>query len=207
MMELFFDAWPIFKSAFETTLILSVFSLSLTAVLCAPVALALKADATWARMYVDVSMKVPLIVKIFICFYALQMNPILCAVIALVIHQVGYTAEVIRGGLLAVPGEYEDAAITMGLSPAKIAVAIKLPISLRLVSPSLVLHAAEIVKNTSIVSLIGVVELTGAAETLQSQTFEYLPGFFIAAVAYASLTLPLMATGYYLEKKMARADS
>ncbi|GFM58077.1 hypothetical protein PSCICF_42550 [Pseudomonas cichorii] len=202
MISFWDEASTLFASAFTTTLLLAVMSLGLTAILSAPVALALYARSAWARGYVDLAMKIPLIVKLFVCFYLLQLNPLVCGVIALVLHQVGYCAEILSGGLRAIPGEYEDAALSSGLSWSRTAFSIRLPEALRLVAPSLVLQTAEIIKNTSIVSLIGVVELTGASETLQSQTFEYLSGFLAAAASYAVLTLPIMAAGYFMEKRL-----
>lgn len=199
------QTWLNVWDAFCTTVMLAASSLVITALLSGPVALALKAGAAWASTFVDLATKVPLIIKLFICFYIFRMDPIACAVFSLVIHQVGYCSEIIRGGLLAVPKEYEEAAITTGLSRLNTVMSIQLPIALRVVSPSLVIQAAEAVKNTAIVSLIGVVELTGAVETVQSQTYEYASGFIAAALAYASLTIPLMAVGNLLERRMARA--
>ncbi|QEI06095.1 ABC transporter permease subunit [Pigmentiphaga aceris] len=198
------EAGAQFASAFVTTLLLAGVSLLLTAAASTPLALALHGRSMWVRAYVDLSMKIPLIVKLFICFYLLRLNPSACGVIALVLHQAGYCAEILKGGLAAVPSEYEDAAISTGLQPWRIALSIRVPEALRLVAPSLVLQTAEIVKNTSIVSLIGIVELTGAAETLQSQTFEYLSGFCAATACYAVLTLPLMAAGHWMEHRLRR---
>lgn len=205
MISFLHEAAPLFSSALMTTIVLTALSLGITALVSGPVALALHAGSAWARGYVDLAIKIPLVVKLFVCFYLLRLNPIACSVIALTLHQAGYCADILKGGLNAVPPEYEEAALTTGLSPFRIAWSIRLPEAVRLVAPSLVLQAAEIVKNTSIVSLIGIVELTEAAETLQSQTFEYLRGFCAAAAAYAALTLPLMALGYLMERRLRRA--
>jgi polar amino acid transport system permease protein len=205
MTSLLSEAGPLFASAMTTTLALSAAGLGITASVSGPLALALHARAAWARSYVDLAIKIPLIVKLFVCFYLLRLDPRACSVIALTLHQAGYCADILKGGLDAVPQEYEEAALTTGLSPRRIAWSIRLPEALRLVAPALVLQAAEIVKNTSIVSLIGIVELTGAAETLQSQTFEYLSGFLAATAAYAVLILPLMAVGHGMERRLRRA--
>jgi polar amino acid transport system permease protein len=201
------EAGPLFSSALMTTFALSAASLVITTLVSGPLALALHARAAWARGYVDLAIKIPLIVKLFVCFYLLRLDPLACSVIALTLHQTGYCADILKGGLDAVPQEYEEAALTTGLSPLRIAWSIRLPEALRLVAPALVLQAAEIVKNTSIVSLIGIVELTGAAETLQSQTFEYLSGFLAATAAYAALVLPLMAVGDAMERRLRRATA
>lgn len=204
MISEFQTLWDAFAAALLCTgglaLICTVVSLP-TALL---VAVGIRSNNILAKGYIDLSIKLPLIVKLFACFYLLGINPLVCAAIALVSHQTAFLAEILRGGLDAVPSEVDDAAVTSGLPPFVRFFRIQLPIALRLVFPALVLQAAEIVKNTSVASLIGVVELTSAAESLQMQTFNYNEGFFAAAGGYLLLILPLMYSGYFLEKQLAR---
>lgn len=206
VIALWASLWGAFSLAIGITLALTVATLALAIPATLIVGVALKSGALAARAYVDVSMKLPLIVKLFAFFYIFQLDAYGCAVIALVLHQVAFSAEILRGGLEAVPAEIEDAALTTGLSRTRCFFSIRLPIALRHVAPALVLQTVEVVKNTSIVSLIGLMEITGAAEAFQSQTFEYVAGFSAAALAYMALIFPLMFAGHYLEVHLNRGE-
>ncbi|WP_321896981.1 amino acid ABC transporter permease [Burkholderia cepacia] len=196
--------WPVFGHALALTVALTLATLVLGVPFALAVGAALDAGSSIARAYVDVAKKLPLVVKLFALFFILRVDAYVCAVVALVLHQVGFAADILRGGLTALPGEIDEAARTTGLSGMHRFWRIRLPLALRHVAPALVLQSVEVVKNTSIVSLIGLVEVTGAAEAYQSETFQYGAGFAVGALAYVALVLPLMLMGRSLEKRVNR---
>lgn len=199
-----FDIASQLAPAFGTTVWLSVVSLLIS--LFVSLGLAIGLSARWKPVFwiVDASINVPMVIKLFVCFYVLRIDPEWCAIIAIVVHQSAFTANILHGGLAVVPTEYEDAALTTGLSPFHTFFIIRLPVAIRLVSPALVLQAVEIVKNSSVASLIGVFDLTASVEAFQNRTFAYTQGFLSAAIGYAILTLPLMALGAFSERRLVR---
>lgn len=204
MIEQLAPLWTAFGHALGLTVALTLATLALGIPLALGLGVALDAESNIARAYIDIAMKLPLVVKLFGLFFILRVDAYVCAVAALVLHQVAFAADILRGGLAALPGEFDEAARTTGLSAVHRFWWIRLPIALRHVTPALVLQGVEVVKNTSIVSLIGVMEVTGAAEAYQSETFHYGAGFAAAAIAYGALVLPLMYLGRLLEVRVNR---
>ncbi len=192
--------------AFATTLWLSGISLLISIVATLVLAAGLAARLQPIIWLTDVSINVPLVIKLFVCFYLLGINADWCAVIAIVLHQSAFAASILYGGLSEVPSELEEAALTTGLSPYHTFVRISLPVATRMVSPALVLQSVEIVKNSSVASLIGIFDLTASVDALQNRTFAYTQGFLSAAIGYVLLTLPLMVLGAFWERKLARGN-
>lgn len=193
--------------AFVTTLWLSGVSLLICTGASLLIAVGLLARVRAMIWLVDVLINVPLVIKLFVCFYLLRMEPQWCAIIGLVLHQSAFAASILYGGLKEVPPELEEAALIGGLSPLHTFVLISLPAALRMVAPALVLQAAEIVKNSSVASLIGIVDLTASVEAYQNRTFAYTQGFLGAAIGYAILTLPLMGLGAFWERRLTKGSS
>lgn len=192
--------------AFVTTLWLSGVSLLISVGATLVLAFGLAARLRPVIWFVDVSINVPMVIKLFVCFYLLRIDPQWSAIIAIVLHQSAFAASIFHGGLKEVPSELEDAALTGGLSPFQTFALVRLPVAARLISPALVLQAVEIVKNSSVASLIGIFDLTASVEAFQNQTFAYTQGFCSAAIGYALLTLPLMGLGAFWERKLARGS-
>lgn len=192
--------------AFATTLRLSGISLLIAAGVTLVLAIGLAARLRPVIWLVDVSINVPMVIKLFVCFYLLRIDPEWCAVIAIVLHQSAFAASILYGGLAEAPPELEEAALTTGLSSFHTFALISLPVATRMVSPALVLQSVEIVKNSSVASLIGIFDPTASVEALQNRTFAYTQGFFSAAIGYALLTLPLMALGAFWERRLARGN-
>lgn len=187
--------------AFNTTLWLSFVSLICATALSLCLAIGLVARWPLIAWIVDVCTNVPMVIKLFVCFYLIRIDANWCAVIAIALHQSAFAAIILYGGLKEVPQDLEDAALTTGLSRAATLFLIRLPVALRLVSPALALQAVEIIKNSSTVSLIGVFDLTASIEAFQSRTFAYTQGFVAAAIAYAIMTAPLMGLGWLWERR------
>ncbi|MCG7505359.1 ABC transporter permease subunit [Mesorhizobium retamae] len=206
MTETIIDIAVQLAPAFGTTLWLSLVSLVFAIVLSLCLATGLAARWRAVAWMIDVCINVPMVIKLFVCFYLIRIDANWCAVIAIVLHQSAFAASILYGGLKEVPHELEDAALTTGLSRTHTFFLIRLPVALRLVSPALVLQAVEIIKNSSTVSLIGVFDLTASVEAFQNRTFAYTHGFVAAAVAYAILTLPLMSLGWFWERGKLRGS-
>lgn len=147
----------------------------------------------------------PLLVQIFLVYYGLAQfefirtsflwpylrAPFICALITFVLHTVAYTANILRGGLQGVNAGEVEAAKACGMSTFQQYRYILFPQVFRLVLPAYGNEVVAMLKATSLASTITVMELTGAANTIVSQTFAPYEVFITAACIYLVLALVL----------------
>jgi octopine/nopaline transport system permease protein len=155
-----------------------------------------------ARAYIFVFRGTPLLVQIFLIYYGLgQFRPTLqewglwtffrepywCAVLALTLNTGAYAAEIIRGGLQAVPANQVEAARACGMSGFLLFRRIIFPIAVRQALPAYGNEIILMVKATSLASIITLMEITGIAYKLISQTFRAVEIFIVAGAIYLAL--------------------
>jgi polar amino acid transport system permease protein len=151
----------------------------------------------------------PAMIQIFAVYFGLpqfglNMSPFVAGVITLGLNSGAYVAEIIRGGLMAIPtGQYESP-IALGLSKAQAMRRIILPQVARIILPSITNEAVATLKNTSLLSTITVVELTFHAQIVIARTFEPFQFYIMAAVFYLGLTTLLTRLSTFLEARNAR---
>jgi general L-amino acid transport system permease protein len=130
--------------------------------------------------------------------------------LALTLFSSAYLAEIIRGGLQSVPGEQSEAAATLGLSWWGTQRRIVLPQALRAVLPALTGHAIGLLKDTSLVMVIGLHELTGGLSLSLGGDPDWRPFYFEAylfvGAVYALLCLVLSRIGLHLEQRWRGAQ-
>jgi His/Glu/Gln/Arg/opine family amino acid ABC transporter permease subunit len=163
--------------------------------------------------YVEFFRNTPLVVQLFFLFFGLPFlglrfspdlfeNIFRAAFVGMALYHGAYVAEVVRGGLLAVDRGQIEAARSLGLSYAQMLREVQLPQTFRAVIPPLGNVAIALVKNTSLASAIGVTELLGAAETVESRTFRAEEAFVAATLLYLVLTIPLGGVVNLLERRL-----
>lgn len=137
----------------------------------------------------------PLLVQILFVYYALpaifpilKFNEFTAAVIALALNVGAYNAEAIRAGILAVPKGQTEAARSLGFSRYKTMRFIVLPQALKIVVPPLVNNIVALLKDSSLVSAIGLLELTLTGNRITSETFRPAPVLITVAFVYLVLT-------------------
>ena len=155
-----------------------------------------------ARLYVFVFRGTPLLVQIFLIYYGLgQFRPELqqlgiwwffrepywCALTALTLNTAAYASEIIRGGLQAVPHAQVEAARACGMSRLLLFRRIVFPIAVRQALPGYGSELILMVKATSLASIITMMEVTGIAHKLISQTFRAVEIFICAGAIYLIL--------------------
>lgn len=138
--------------------------------------------------YVELVRNVPLLVVLYLLFYALpagfRLNAFQAGVLALAVNSTAFCIEIFRGGLSAIPpGQYEAAA-SLGLHRVHTLRLIIFPQLLRIVFPALGNQVISVVLGSSVASVIGVAELTYETLSIGSLTFRYFELFVIAAVFY-----------------------
>lgn len=169
-----------------------------------------------ARLYVFAFRGSPLLVQIFLIYYGLGQfravrlsvlwpflrEPFWCAVLALTLNTAAYASEIIRGGLAAVPHGEIEAARACGMSRTLAFRRIVLPLAIRQALPAYGNELVLMVKATSLASIITLMEITGIAAKLVSDTYRVIEVFVVAGALYLAinfvLTRLVMAVEYRL---------
>jgi polar amino acid transport system permease protein len=167
-----------------------------------------------ASLYVSVVRGTPLIVQILFVFWALpQIVPELARVpapimgtIALAFNYGAYMTEIFRAGIQAVPQGQREAAMALGMSDRRIMGKIVMPQAIRIVTPAIGNEFIAMIKDSALVSWIGVQELLWRARIEGSANFRSLETYLTAAAIYWILTMVLSLAQDRLEKRMARGD-
>ncbi|RWD97790.1 ABC transporter permease [Mesorhizobium sp.] len=173
----------------------------------------------FAKGYSTVFRGTPLLVQIFLFYYGLgqlvfvKENAALwwvvsdgarCAVLALALNTAAYTSEILRGGLMSVPVGLVEAAQACGMSRALRFRRIELPLAIRQALPAYGNELVLTLKGTSLASTITVLEVTGYAKRLMSQTFAVFEMFAIAGAFYLATNLLLITLVRLLERHLNR---
>jgi His/Glu/Gln/Arg/opine family amino acid ABC transporter permease subunit len=148
------------------------------------------------RVYVEVFRNTPLLIQLFIVYFGLpqlgiKLSPFLSGMAALMLYTAAYNVEIFRAGLEAVPRGQHEAARATGLSPFHEAIYVIVPQALRISFPALGNNLISLVKNSSLVSTIGMVELMFTANDISFNNFRSFEIYGAAAVLYVILILSL----------------
>ncbi len=165
----------------------------------------------WAvRIYVDALRGIPQLVLIFAIFYGfpvlgLQMSAVVAGIIALSLFCGAHVAEVVRGAVASIPRGQPDAAAAIGLTFRQRLRYVVLPQAVGRFLPAWVNTAVEIVKSSSLVSLVSVVDLTMATQQVVGRTREALLFYGVAALLYFAINFSLSMMGRHLERRYRHA--
>ena len=162
-----------------------------------------------ARVYISLIRGTPLLVQLFIIFYALPslglvIDPFPSAVVAFSLNVGGYAAETIRAAILSVPRGQWEAAATIGLDHRLTLQRVVLPQALRVAVPPLSNTFISLVKDTSLASTIMVTELLRKAQEIAAPTYEFMTLYSLAAVIYWLICLVLSTGQSRLERRLDR---
>ncbi len=168
-----------------------------------------------ATLYVDVFRGIPMLLVILLIGFgvpALQLkgvtnNVLVLGTLAVIITYSAYVAEVIRSGILTVHPSQRAAARSLGLSQFQTLRFVVLPQALRRVTPPLLNDLVALIKDTGLVSILGVTDAIRAAQIATSRTFNYTP-YVIAAIVFLCVTIPLTRyTDHTLRKSIERQNA
>lgn len=167
-----------------------------------------------ADFFVWVMRGTPLLVQLLFVYYAvpaifpwLSLNEFSAAALALSLNLGAYNAEVVRAGVLAVPRGQWEASRALGLSAPQTMRFVVLPQALRIMVPPLVNNVVALLKDSSLASSLGLLELSLAGTRVSSETFQPVPVLTTVALIYLLLTTIVTALAALLEKsfKQGRA--
>lgn len=161
--------------------------------------------ASFARTVVFLFRGTPLLIQLFIIYYGIAQfsfiresfawsffrEPYWCALLALTLNSAAYSSEVIRGGFMSVPTGAVEAGRAYGMSRSLLLRRIILPIAIRQALPAYSSEVVSLVKATSLASIITVMEITGIAQKLMSQTYRATEIFVCAGLIYLLMNFVL----------------
>ena len=207
------NLWPLAKAAITMTIPLTIISFVLGLVIALAVALARLSPnvvlTNVARFYISIIRGTPLLVQLFIVFFALpefgiKIDPFPAAVIAFSLNVGGYAAEIIRSAIQSIPKGQWEAAETIGMNYAGALKRIILPQAARVAVPPLSNTLISLVKDTSLASTILVTELLRQAQIVAAPTFEFFALYGTAAVYYWVICLVLSFGQARVERRLER---
>jgi polar amino acid transport system substrate-binding protein len=161
-----------------------------------------------AVAFIEVIRGTPLLIQLFIIFYGLptlgiRLTPFWAAVIGLGLNYAAYEAENYRAGIQAVPRGQLDAALALGLTRTQTIRKIVLPQAVRLVIPPVTNDFIALLKDSSLVSVITMVELTKVYGQLASTYYDYIGLGILVALIYFLMGLPIARLSRYVETRLA----
>jgi polar amino acid transport system permease protein len=160
------------------------------------------------RIYVDFIRGTPVLVLILASFYILgtigwKLSAVEAGILALAIFCSSHVGEITRGALGAIPEGQAEAAKSLGLNFVKTFLLVLLPQATRIALPAWVNTAAEIVKASTLLSIVGVAELLLATQEVIARSFMGLPLYFLAGLIYFCVNFGIEQLGKALERRLA----
>jgi His/Glu/Gln/Arg/opine family amino acid ABC transporter permease subunit len=194
---------PIFGEGLKTSLILFALSGSIGFLLGCFFALAkaryIPRLYSVAWLYVELFRNLPLLVILFLFYYAFQLNAYVSGLLALIGWCSAFSAEIIRAGIESLPSAQIQAARLLGVSRSQLIFNLVLPQAIIRMLPVLANQFMNLVKNTSIVYFVGVLDITYAFEQLSAEHFLFFQFFFVALAIYMTLCLIIIYVFKFLE--------
>jgi len=167
-----------------------------------------KPAALLATVWVEFIRGSPLLIQLFFIFYGLptigiKLQPFTAAVLGLAINYSAYEAEVYRAGIQAIPHAQMEAALALGMTRWQALRHIIIPQALRVVLPPTTNDFIALLKDSSLVSVITMVELTRVYGMLAASTYDYLGIGVLTALMYVLIGLPFVRLSRWAEARLA----
>ena len=203
--EIFLNYYQYFLRGTQTTVIVSLITVLLGTVLGCLIALLrlsrFRLCSGFAKLYITVIRGTPLLVQLYIVYYQLHFIPwpegsilgvelarVMPCILALSMNSTAYVAEVIRSGIQAVDGGQMEAARSVGFSSGEAMRLVVLPQAIRNILPALGNEFVTVIKESSIVSVIGIADLMFRTNDVIAVTYKNLECLAVAALCYFVLT-------------------
>lgn len=161
-----------------------------------------------AKVLIDVLRGIPPIVFVFILFFGvgsdiIRVQPLPAAIAGLALISAGHLAEAYRGGILAVHAGQFEAASALGLGRVATSVTVIGPQAVRTAIPAMVTWLISLLKDSSVVSAIGVAEMMFVTQQIARTSGDGITPFLIAAAIYILVGLPLAALARWLVGRLS----
>lgn len=205
-----------FLKGIKITILISLIGVALGSILGAFVALMklskIKIISWIASIYIEILRGTPMLVQVFIVFFGitaalgLDISVLVCGTIALVINSSAYIAEIIRAGINAVDKGQMEAARSLGLNYRQTMKSVIMPQAIKNILPALGNEFVTLIKESSIVSTIGVGEIMFNAQVVQGISFDPFTPLLVAAALYFVLTFVLTRIMNMIEGRLNASD-
>ena len=213
-MELIIKYWPLFLEGATTTVLLSFFSVIVGVGCGTLMALARLSTNKFlskaAKVYIDIIRGTPLLVQLYLVYFGLatvlDLNDFISGVIAVSVNTTAYIAEIIRSGIQSVDKGQMEAARSMGMPKRMAMRQIILPQAMKNILPAIGNEFATLIKETSIVSLIGIHDLMYSSDTVRGATFTVFIPLLMTAFLYFVMTTTIAFFMNKLERKLQVSD-
>ena len=137
----------------------------------------------------------------------LLITPFIAGLLALTLNQAAYSAEIVRSGMLSVDPGQREAAASLGMTPVRTFRRILLPQAMRVIIPPMGNELISMLKNTSLLSVIAVLELYTVATQISAQNFKQVELLIVVSLWYLLLTSVLAVPQLYLERHFGRGSA
>lgn len=163
-----------------------------------------------AQAFIRVFQGTPLLMQLFLAFFGLtilgvNINPLVAAALALTLHASAFLGEIWRGCIEAVPGGQTEASWALGLGYRDRMINVVLPQAARIAVAPTVGFLVQLIKGTSLASIIGFVEITRAGQIINNATFDPFTVFGLVAALYFAMCWPLSLLARRMERHFARS--
>lgn len=160
-----------------------------------------------AAAYVEIYRGTPLLIQLYILYYGLPnigiaITPIAAAIVGLAMNYAAYEAEIYRAGIEAVPKGQMEAALSLGMTKGLAVRRIILPQAARIALPPVTNDFIALFKDSSLVSVIAMVELTKTYSILSATTLRFFELGLVTALLYFGMSYPLSVMARRLERKL-----
>jgi His/Glu/Gln/Arg/opine family amino acid ABC transporter permease subunit len=166
----------------------------------------------FATVYTSIFRGTPLLLQLFLIYYATpqifqyDISPLMAAGLAFGLNSAAYLSETIRAGILSVDRGQREAAMSLGILYRTMMISIFLPQAVKNILPALVNECIALLKESSLVSVIGVEDLMRRANVVGSDTFKYFEPLLFVGIIYYVLVLILTFIARILERRLRRSD-
>ena len=159
-----------------------------------------------AKLYVLLIRGTPLIMQVYLFYYIVGTafgieNRFLCGVLILSVFEGAYISEIIRGSLLSLDSTQLEAAKAVGFTGKQTVMLVVLPQLVARTLPALTGQFASIIKDSSLLSMIAVIELTQTMREITAINFKMFECYFLLGALYLALTLPITFVSKWFEKR------
>jgi His/Glu/Gln/Arg/opine family amino acid ABC transporter permease subunit len=166
----------------------------------------LRAVRVLAIAYIEFFRGTPALVQLFVIYFGLpdvglEPSPFQAAIIGLGLNGAAYLAEIYRAGIESIHRGQMEAALSLGLTPVRAMQYIVLPQAIRTMLPPITNFAIVLLKDTSIVFAVGVVEIMALARNLVTETLHSAAVYLIAGALYLCVTIPMSRLAARLERQ------
>ncbi|MBE7066234.1 MAG: amino acid ABC transporter permease [Ruminococcaceae bacterium] len=215
------DRYKLFLDGFKNTLVIAIFATLIGVLIGLIVAVVkvwhkqypknvfLKILNIVAEVYTTIIRGTPVVVQLMIAYFiifAFSDRAVLVGIIAFSFNSGAYVSEIIRAGINAVDKGQTEAGRSLGLSQFTTMKSIVLPQAFKNILPALGNEFIAILKETSVIGYLGVVDLTKAGEMVRSRTADAFFSLIFVAIVYLVLVLGLSALFKALERRLSKSD-